>query len=304
METKTLSLIRPRLSLSLTAWVVMLSVSALPDALLDMLAIVSPPWIIWVKLELLAIVAASTFAWSSLRPLRSFFLILLAILGAELAVTRLGDSAILSRWLGNDAPFATGMLNTQFRRLSVSLLLIVVLRALGFHRTEFFLARGRLDAPIAPVRWLGFARPIPWTRFGAQWSIYIAIGLLAFLVFFGRPSAPALLQTLPLLPIILILAAMNAFNEEMTYRSTLLAGLESVVGGQQALWVSAMFFGLGHYFGVPFGWVGVGMAAFLGWILGKAMLETRGFFWAWFIHFVQDVVIFYFMAAGSIAPGG
>jgi len=304
MIARTLSSVRPRLSLSVAAWLVMLSVSVLPDALLDMLAIASPPWIIWAKLGLLAIAAASTFAWRSLRPLRSFFLILLGILAAELAVTRLGNSASLTSWLGNDASFAAGMLNTQFRRLSVSLLLIIVLLALGFHRTEFFLARGRLDAPIAPVRWLGFARPIPWTQFGVQWSIYIAIGLLAFLLFFGRPSLNTLLQAVRFAPIVLMLAAMNAFNEEMTYRSTLLAGLESVVGGQQALLVSAMFFGLGHYFGVPFGWVGVGMAAFLGWILGKSMLETRGFFWAWFIHFVQDVLIFYFMAAGSIAPGG
>jgi membrane protease YdiL (CAAX protease family) len=183
----------------------MLAVSILHDALLDIFAVASPPWIVWAKLGLLAVAAASTIAWDTLRPLRSF---------------------------------------------------------------------------------------------------YIAIGLLAFLLFFGRPSASRLLQAMPLLPVVLILAAMNAFNEEMTYRSTLLAGLESVVGGRQALWVSAMFFGLGHYFGVPFGWVGVGMAAFLGWMLGKAMLETRGFFWAWFIHFVQDVMIFYFMAAGSIAPGG
>ena len=62
METQTLSLVRPRLSLSLTAWGVMLSVSVLPDALLYMLAIASPPWIIWAKLGLLAIAAASTFA--------------------------------------------------------------------------------------------------------------------------------------------------------------------------------------------------------------------------------------------------
>ena len=46
------------------------------------------------------------------------------------------------------------------------------------------------------------------------------------------------------------------------------------------------------------------MAGLLGWLLGKAMLETRGFFWAWFIHFLQDVLIFSFMAIGSIVPGG
>jgi membrane protease YdiL (CAAX protease family) len=106
-----------------------------------------------------------------------------------------------------------------------------------------------------------------------------------------------------MLPMVLLLAAMNAFSEEMTYRASLLAGLEPTLGWRQSLWITALFFGLGHYFGVPYGPLGVAMSTFLGWILGKAMLETRGFFWAWFIHFLQDVLIFSFMAAGSIATG-
>ena len=66
---------------------------------------------------------------------------------------------------------------------------------------------------------------------------------------------------------------------------------------------TAAFFGIGHYFGVPYGIVGVLMATFLGWMLGKAMLETRGFTWAWVIHFWMDVVIFFCMALGSVQPG-
>jgi membrane protease YdiL (CAAX protease family) len=107
-----------------------------------------------------------------------------------------------------------------------------------------------------------------------------------------------------MLPAILLFATLNASNEELTYRASLLAGLEPVIGPQQALWNTAVFFGLGHYFGVPYGVVGVIMATFLGWMMGKAMLETRGFFWAWFIHFWQDVLIFTFMAMGSITLGG
>ena len=34
----------------------------------------------------------------------------------------------------------------------------------------------------------------------------------------------------------------------------------------------------------------------MGWILGKAMLETRGLFWAWWMHFLSDLVIFVFIA--------
>ncbi len=38
--------------------------------------------------------------------------------------------------------------------------------------------------------------------------------------------------------------------------------------------------------------VGAAASVFMGWILSKAMLETRGLFWAWFIHFLSDVAIF------------
>jgi uncharacterized protein len=44
------------------------------------------------------------------------------------------------------------------------------------------------------------------------------------------------------------------------------------------------------------------MSGGLDWVLGKSMLETKGIFWAWFIHFWQDVAIFVFIFAGSVRP--
>jgi hypothetical protein len=196
------------------------------------------------------------------------------------------------------------LLGIQLGRLIVSLVVIAVLLALGYKRRDFFLVPGKLVAPIKPVPWLGFPRPDPWTSFGGQFTLYISLGTLLFLILGGRPQPEVFLQILPLLPAILLFATLNAFNEELTYRASLLAGLEPVIGPQQALWNTAVFFGLAHYFGVPYGVVGVIMATFLGWMMGKAMLETCGFFWAWFIHFWQDVLIFTFMAMGSITPGG
>lgn len=102
----------------------------------------------------------------------------------------------------------------------------------------------------------------------------------------------------------LLFATLNAFNEEMTCRASLLAGLEHVIGPGQALWLIAVFFGIGHNFGVPYGVVGVVTESFLGWMMGKAMLETHGFFWPWLIHFLQDVLILSFLAIGSITPDG
>jgi hypothetical protein len=33
------------------------------------------------------------------------------------------------------------------------------------------------------------------------------------------------------------------------------------------------------------------LAGFIAWFLAKSIHETKGFFWAWLIHFVQDVMI-------------
>ena len=41
-----------------------------------------------------------------------------------------------------------------------------------------------------------------------------------------------------------------------------------------------------------------------GWYLGKCMVETRGFLWPWFIHLVQDVLIFFVMTVGDVAASG
>ncbi len=112
------------------------------------------------------------------------------------------------------------------------------------------------------------------------------------------------MRALPFLPAVLVAAALNAFNEEMTYKASFLSVLENVVGKHQALLLMAAYFGVGHFYGVPYGVIGVLMAGFLGWFLGKSMLETRGLWWAWFIHFLQDVLIFAFLAIGSIVPGG
>jgi membrane protease YdiL (CAAX protease family) len=112
------------------------------------------------------------------------------------------------------------------------------------------------------------------------------------------------IQALPFLPAVLLAAAMNAFYEEMTFKASFLSVLEGPAGKQQALLLMAAFFGIMHFYGIPYGVVGVLMATFLGWLLGKSMLETRGLFWAWFIHFIQDVLIFAFLAIGSITPGG
>jgi membrane protease YdiL (CAAX protease family) len=135
-------------------------------------------------------------------------------------------------------------------------------------------------------------------------AVCITLGLVVFLVIGSRPSFDSIKLALPLLPAVLLFAAMNAFGENISYRAALLAPLHSVVGPSQAMLITATYFGISHYYGIPYGVIGVIMAGFLGWLLSKGMLETKGLFWPWFIHFCQDVAAFFFIAMGSVMAGG
>ena len=65
-----------------------------------------------------------------------------------------------------------------------------------------------------------------------------------------------------------------------------------VLGANELILLSAIIFGLVHFGGMPHGIIGMLMAGFLGWFLAKSIVETEGIFWAWLIHFIQDIVIY------------
>jgi hypothetical protein len=296
---------RPATTQVAFVWGATLLISPLPNIIWQEL--IAPPtiWLFWSKMILLAALILLGFVWEVARPLRRYFVIFLVLYGAEELMGRLGRTPLWQGWFGGvGVSFAVGMLGQQLRRLLVAFVMIIALFLLKRRRRDFFLATGRLDAVAKPVKWLGMDRPVSWARFGWILAGCISLGTLVFLAIAGRPSLRLVGAALPLLPAVLLLATMNAFSEELNYRASLLATLEPVVGRQQSLLLTAAVFGLAHFYGVPYGVIGVIMSGFLGWILGKSVLETRGMFWAWFIHFCQDVLIFSFMAIGSVTPGG
>ncbi len=293
-------------ALIITAWTFLLLASLLPKVVLQEV------FKIPVSEDLGAIIAGSvflaglllTFAWRTVRGLRPFFILGLALVGTEWIVfTKVDQLPLYRSWLHNPS-FNVYMLAEQSLRLLVTFTIIAVLFLMKKHASAFFLAKGNTAAPVEPVKWLGIKDGERWNKLGPLFALIISSGTLAFLVLAGRPPLDLVVRALPFLPAILLAAALNAFNEEMTYKASFLSVLEEVVGKHQSLWLMAAYFGIWHYYGVPYGIVGVIMATFLGWFLGKSMLETRGLWWAWFIHFLQDVLIFSFMAIGSIRPGG
>jgi membrane protease YdiL (CAAX protease family) len=283
-----------------TAWVVIAVISAAPAIVWTEVTGSTPGWLIGVQLGVLAGLLLGSVAWPVLRPLRRFAVVMIAFL----VVLNLPNWMDLS-WMPlqrvfGATPFDTRMQAEQTEKLLVTLVIIGVLLALGYKRRSFFLTTGNLRAPIRPVRLLGFPRRDPWSRFGLLWSIFIAGALAVALALTGQLPKEAFAAVVPMLPSIVFYAALNAFNEEMTYRAPMLATLEPAEGSTAALGQSAMFFGIAHYFGTPGGLIGAALSIFMGWILGKAMVETRGLFWPWWIHFLSDVVIFVFLAAGLV----
>jgi hypothetical protein len=245
-----------------------------------------------------------TFLWKDIRSLRPFFGLFVVLTGIQWLVFGPGDKLpYYGAWLRHPS-FNISMLAEMAGKLVVTLVVIGYLLLLKKKPGEFFLAKGDLAAPVEPVKWLGVSPGTKWTQFGLILAICLSLGTLAFLVIAGRPPLDILVRTLPFLPVVLLAAAINAFNEEMTYKASFLSVLEGVVGKPQSLLLLAAYFGILHFYGIPYGVIGVLLAAFLGWVLGKSMLETRGLFWAWFLHFLQDVWIFAFLAIGSITPGG
>ena len=296
---------KPR-SLIIAAWVFLVLASGLPRVILQEVFKyqVSADLGAEMAMGVVLLGLALTFVWGAVRSLRPFFILFMVLVAVEWFVfTKVDQLAFYQSWLNNPS-FNVFMLAEQSLRLMVTLVIIAALFVLKKTRSAFFLVKGDTNALTEPVNWMGIKPGERWKQVGRNFSVILSLGTLTFLILAGRPPLDIALRALPFLPAILLAATLNAFNEEMTYKASFLSVLEDVVGRKHALWLMAAYFGIGHFYGVPYGVIGVLMAGFLGWFLGKSMLETRGMGWAWFIHFWQDVLIFAFLAIGSITPGG
>jgi len=181
--------------------------------------------------------------------------------------------------------------------------IITLLLSLGFLgglrllRKEVLLTyfrKGDLRAKVIPVPALGL-KPKPhqsWWHVGRDFALVISL-ITAVIIYFqlirGQALSPARLWLV--LPFSLLCSLSNSFVEEMLTRLGVVVALKGVASERAIPLVSALIFGGVHYWGSPGGIAGVLAAGFLGWFLAKSILETKGIFWAWLIHFIQDVII-------------
>lgn len=220
--------------------------------------------------------------------------VVLAVIAASVALVLLRSTQITLTTL-----FATTRLNHEVSYQAIGLviaaLFVLLARGLGGPGVLQFLRPHRFSGEVRPARWLGI-RPKEgegWLQVGASFLVIITL-VTAVAVYLPVLRAGELRFSIGgvLLPA-LAFAVANSFTEEIIYRFAVTGVfLQNSLPAANAAIASGVLFGGVHYFGTPGGVPGVLLAGFLGWLLSKSIAETRGFGWAWLIHFVQDVVIF------------
>lgn len=225
---------------------------------------------------------------------RVFFITILVI----------GISPILL-WIRNNAPivlevFKRDVYNQELSYQVAALLLAgcvigIVYWITGKEGISFLDLRKR-DGDIIPEPWIAI-RPKAhetWKNLGLNFAIIIT-GVTAVVIYFQVFRGHTInLELVPALLLVFVFAITNSFTEEIIYRFSFVAVVNKEgLSPYLAQGLAAVTFGVIHYFGTPSGIPGILMAGFIGWFLAKSMNETKGFFWAWGIHFLQDVIIFF-----------
>ncbi len=280
------------------AWCAMLGGSLLPT-------ILSRPareggYSVPVAQVLILVVAAVVVSRSSRLRVLSGFLLTIAVVRLAWSVI----APILTDWapvhgLLDDLDWGPKMFVTRLLNVAGALLMLTTFIGRRITRDDLFLRVGNLNAPVKPERILWFRSPLRWWHLGPLIVLIFALAMIAFLFSNLRPNFWQLTQHWQLFPWAVATAALNAANEEFQFRCVPLAHLRNVLPLREGVWLTAIFFGVAHYFGQPSGWLGVAMATIAGFIWAKSMLETRGVGLAFGIHLVQDVVIFYFLAMSN-----
>lgn len=280
------------------AWLATLLLSNLPLIVARELFGRDIPWMtpLWLGTALLLV--AATYAWPSLRSLRGYFvlmgLIVLLVFGLQPLIV---NSTPWQR-LFTGRSLLVEALGGRIYLVAATLLALFGASLLGASRRELFLSTGEMKAPVQGLTLPG-GRRVSWLLFGTVMTVLLAalFSLFALGPLLNRAGWLALVA--PWLPLILLNAALNAFGEEAIYRAAPLAMLLPAIPARHAIGMTALWFGLGHFYGgVPSGLMGLIGPGLLALLMGKAMVDTRGMGWPWILHVAIDIIIFTAMAVG------
>jgi len=265
----------------LVAWILLLFGADLYTILLG----TQLPWFAVLQAAVLLAASGAFYFDSRLKPLRGFAIALAALDGGDF-VRWMIESHF--RWLSGAALPTRVFVDAVLAGVPALFMLATVLYC-GLTTRQVFLVPGNMRAftclpllrsarwtLVAPLIFLVTAMPL-----AGRLRILAVPGKMSRIGFFGVAFA-------------LAFAAVNAGFEEIRFRCVLLARAEGVVGRTQAIWLTTVLFGMAHWGpnNHPSGLIGAAMTGVLGWPLATSILDTRGWGWAWLIHFGDDVIIF------------
>jgi membrane protease YdiL (CAAX protease family) len=279
----------------LTAWLGTILLSQLPQIILSESGIMTPSgWnpLWWIVIG--AALVALTYVSAAIRPLRGYFLVLTMIYVFSIMLTRLQQTYMWSSRFGPERSWFASFFGDRLGIVLVALSLAGILALRGQKRKDYFLDFGEMNAPA-----IGFG--LPWTVAGPLIALVLSVLTAAAILAMSPLADVTITDVLSLLPAVLILALMNAFGEEIAYRAAPLSQLWQVVGKRQVIWLTALWFGLGHYYGgISFGAAGAVFFSLGAVLFGKAMLETKGLAVPVFMHMLGDVVLYFIIALGAV----
>jgi membrane protease YdiL (CAAX protease family) len=251
-----------------------------------------PVWVSLFQFSVgLGLVGLTTLV-SGFRPLRTLAIAVVAIQAQWL----LFQFNVSDEVFGSVATSDTAdTLLSECVELAPAVVVLVVLGAIGYSRSDLLL-RISSRSQTTDFTWIpGVQTEWSWRRatavVGAFFtSMFLGIRLLTGVDFaFGAHTAGELAV---ILPVVLLAAAMNSFQERALFAAIPLGELSDAIGQSRTVILLAAMFGLSHAVGTPGGIIGIVLTGILGWVLAKIMIETRSIAAAWVIHWLHDVIIF------------
>ena len=181
--------------------------------------------------------------------------------------------------------------NYQFLLLLITILSLTITYFLNKENFSNYFTLGGISNPATEMKLFGIKANDSWLKTGISLTIFISLATATFMYFQLKQSQVnwTLLQSGIFW--IILFSLTNSFGEEMIYRMGIVSPLNGLLQPMTIFIISAILFGIPHLAGMPSGLIGATMAGVLGLVLAKSLYETNGFFWAWTIHFIQDVII-------------
>lgn len=268
--------------------------SIVPEILFNETAGQVPGWLPYLKIMVLLGGGLLLFLWKKKEDLYRYAAVLSVVIGMQVVTSSIGNTAWWESVFDRNTFAGDFGGNILLKVIGILPVILLLVRFLGT-REAAYLSKGDLSVKAEGIRWLGIERgKISWGKLAVISAFLISLGtiLLTMITATGFSRQENWERLFSSIPLVLLFALVNSLCEGVVYRSAVLGTLSRILHKNQLIMTGALFFGVGHYYGIPSGPLGALMSSLLGWFMLRSMYETKGFLSSWIIHFMQDAVIF------------